>query len=222
MKTVAALALAALLAAPQAQAALVSPMALPSANQQYLSGAAVPATDTDWAQTLQLQQFDGSLGTLNSVSITLSGLVHSEFSATNNTPRPALFSNLLYGSLQGLLGDGTVLDLLFEGADDRTLAGGASYAGVVVERNGSTTVTLTSGFKPYIGNGSFAIDLVASAWSSIDGPSDYDMDIATWASAGVDVVYDYTAATQTVPEPGALALVAMALAAAALTRRRAA
>jgi hypothetical protein len=75
---------------------------------------------------------------------------------------------------------------------------------------------------PFIGTGSFTVDLQAMAWSSITGPGNFDMDITSWASADVSVVYDYTAATQNVPEPGALALVAMALAAAALTRRRAA
>lgn len=222
VKTVAALALATLLAAPQAQAALMTPMALPSATQQSLAGASLPAADTDWTNTLQVQQFNSSLGTLNSVSITLSGRVHSEFSATNNTNGPAAFNNQLYGSLQGLLPGGSTLELLFEGADDRTLDGGASYAGVVVERDRSKQVTFTSGLSPFIGNGSFAIDLMALAWSTIDGPSDYDMDISTWSSASVDVVYDYTAATQNVPEPGALALVGLALAAVALTRRRAA
>lgn len=222
MKTLASLALAAVLAAPQAHANLVSPMATPLATSQYLAGAGLPLAGTDWTNSVQVQQFDASLGTLNSISITLSGLVRTSFSATNDGTDAALFSNQLYGSLDGLLPDGSTLQLLFEGADDRQLAGGDSYSGVVIERDGNTSVTLTSGFAPFIGTGSFAVDLTALAWSTISGPDSFTSDFSSWASADVSVVYDYTAATQNVPEPGALALVAMALAAAGLTRRRSA
>lgn len=222
MKSLPALALAALLAAPQAHAMLMPPMATPLAASQLLAGAAMPATEPDWTHTLQVQQFDASLGTLNSITLTLSGLVHAEFTGANNSARQALLSNRLYGSLEGLLPDGSMLQLLFEGADDRLLAAGGSYSGVVIERDGTASVTLTSGFAPFVGTGSFDVNLSAIVSSTITAPGAYDMDIGTWASANVDVVYDYTAATQNVPEPGAMALVAMALAAAALTRRRAA
>lgn len=218
-----ALSAALLFALPSAQAALVTPQLVPSGSTLTLPTLSVDEKKPNWSSTLQFAQFDSSLGTLNSVTLSLSGLVRSTFTATNfdDPSTTSTFSNLLMGSLDGRLADGTDISILFEASEDRQLDGGSSYTDLELVRSDSVDRVLTSQLGAFIGNGTLDFLLKANANSSVSGDADdFEGLVKTLSSGQLVVTYGYTAATQNVPEPGALALVGLALAAAGLTRRR--
>ena len=63
--------------------------------------------------------------------------------------------------------------------------------------------------------------MVAQGDASLEDESgNVDFEFTTTASAWVKVTYDYTAAGNAVPEPGALSLLGLALAAAGIASRR--
>jgi hypothetical protein len=60
--------------------------ALASANTvSYLLAPAIPSTVTDWSLTSFFQQFDPTLGTLNSVELQFSSNVNTDIKVTNNS-----------------------------------------------------------------------------------------------------------------------------------------
>lgn len=221
-----------LFALPSAQAALMAPPAVlppgssllpPAGNTLTLPTLSVGETQPNWQTTLQFAQFNSALGTLDSVTLSLSGRVRSNFSATNydDPSTTSHFSNMLMGSLEGLLANGTGITLNFEALDERQLDGGSSYSGVELDRSRSRDLVLTSQLGDFIGNGTLDFLLRADASSSVSGDADdFEGLVQTLSSGKLVVTYHYTAVTQNVPEPGALALVGLALAAAGLARRR--
>lgn len=179
--------------------------------------------ETDWIapQTLLLPQFNPTIGTLNSVTFRFDGGISSGFSATNPTGSAKTVTYEAAGTLnfqQATLGNLT-LDL---GPQDGSLAlGPLGDLAFTIDLSASVGTTLFSGWSDFLGGGNFGVDVTAFGLSSMSEDSgNVEFDVASSATTGVTVTYDYTANRNSVPEPASLALVGLALCAAGAARRR--
>lgn len=199
-------------AAGTAQAALMG------SNANRASDTASAGQDVgDWVETVALRRFDPRLGTLTAVTFTLSGDVVTRFTARSNQADAQTVSNELLASLDYLLPTLPNQLLSFRKTDSYQLPGRAKHNRKLDDSN-SMDLLLTSGWDAFIGTGTF--DVVIEAISRSAGTAGGRVTDSTLPSitAAVNVRYDYTA--NAVPEPGALALVALGLAASLLTARR--
>ena len=148
---------------------------------------------TDWTQNLTFNQFDPSLGTLNSVAVNLAGNVELTSSVQNNSAGTASFSISEDFTLTGTVPDSSPLTL------DKTLA--QSYAiamGATVNQSTSGTASqnevLYSGFSDWEGLGTIVLPAVANDEFSyrITGGNN-SVNLTSVAGLQATVTYDYTA-----------------------------
>lgn len=178
----------------------------------------------DWdvpGKRLSLSQFDPLLGTLNAVSFQWLGALNSSFRSFNDNASQNTLSYRASGSMafglplpanaQGVFGP-QVGEIVLAPGEDKTLSILFQLIG-----NGGVVGNLAG----FIGEDSFDVRVVAQGDSSLkDESGNVDFEVTTAASAWVKVTYDYTAAGNAVPEPGALSLLGLALAAAGIASRR--
>jgi polyisoprenoid-binding protein YceI len=214
-------------------AALSSVGAADAATVRY--EALVPQTGTYWstadgsAAPLALSRFDAGLGTLNSVTLYFSGELSTRFKGSNDGAQAALLTgsytvdptDSTYRSHIGFtidaVGISNDVDLL--SSFNQQIAAKSSFDFKVGVVNGNELAVLGD-LSAFIGTQPF--DVVAEADSYVDSSfsgGDTRFIARTTGAASVAVVYDYAATT--VPEPGAMALTALALLGLALVRRRA-
>ncbi|WP_394790111.1 choice-of-anchor E domain-containing protein [Rhodoferax sp.] len=221
MKKLLVLCTALLAALPAAQAAPIT------ITQTVTFGDAFAATVTDWNHNLLLPYFDGSLGTLIDAKFTYDGTVTTLFGIENkDRNKSQSFTATARASISFDQPLNQVLNLMNAGSptllakfDGNTDFGGTSGTTQSLSASGNSLFDVTSaaGLAALIGTGNFIIPVHARALSSFSGPANMASNISTKAGADVSVVYTYT---KTVPEPGSLALVGLALAGAAAVAKR--
>lgn len=191
--------------------------------------------DTNFEQTLSVDQFDSSLGTLNSVKLTFDGSMigSAGFENTAESPYDAAFwANLNFSST---IDNAITLDIkdssttyISETQDGMATAPDlAAYDGVedydgdsgttieIINESYQTTITITdpSELAAFVGSGviDFAIDASNQGTTYLVGIGSGS--ITSQAGGTVSAEYDYT-----VPEPATMSL--LAIGGLALLRRR--
>ncbi|MEA5616393.1 choice-of-anchor E domain-containing protein [Cronbergia sp. UHCC 0137] len=158
---------------------------------------------------LSVQQFNPSLGTLDSVEFEFSGSITGNASVTNTSNSLARFRLSLGGDLS--LIDALDSQSLFSInpstiSPQYSLAVGGTLQTPTLTATDLTSQTYTSGafFQSFIGTGNRNFLFSALAESGIIGSGNLTSTITTLAGGDLTVTYNYTEAPQATPEPSAL------------------
>ena len=176
----------------------------------YATSTPVPSTPTDWTSSLVLQQFNPSLGTLDSVTIELETTLNSTLTVANTaaTSSSGKFSvDMSITPADPLLAD-SYLDVSSP-SQSYTLGGGDSETLPPVSVSGNSLYTYTDNptLSEFTGTGDYLLDI--STYTETDlsyHGGNTDASQVTTASATAFVTYDYS--TLAIPEPAAYASVA--------------
>ncbi|NOY41628.1 MAG: PEP-CTERM sorting domain-containing protein [Planctomycetes bacterium] len=171
-----------------------------------------------------LDLFNPALGTLNFVELAIDGTVQANVTAENDSAIAGNMSVNLTGILDatafGLSAAANIIQAagpVAVAATDGVSGSGPDFNdfGLVSGTDSDTDLTLTVG--SFIGPGTFNANVDGSGGFSISGVTDSTLQISSFEGFGtVTVTYNYTP----IPEPGTLALGALALVGMASLRKR--
>lgn len=191
---------------------------------------------TNWSYSLNsLNQFDSALGTLNSVTIALTGEINQTIQAENTGASADNLTPVAGGTIRFRQGGSVVLNQVlptttgstfaataFDGAKDFAGTSGINFG--ILSASASNTVVLTSAadLAGFIGTGVLSgYDLRSIGGGLVESDNgNLAQEFSTEAKASVVLTYDYTAAPTQVPEPASMALIGLGALGLAAVRRR--
>lgn len=192
--------------------------------------------NTNWTNALSgLAQFDSTLGTLNAVTINLSGDIVQSLKAENtgntaDTLTPIAGANLLFRkgttTLQtlALSNAGSAFSATaFDGTSDFSGTSGVDFGSLTAAGSlGAFTFTSAADLAAFIGTGNLAaFNVRAEGNGTIDSANgNLDSSVKTQARYNLSLTYDYTVPTTPIPEPTSMALVGLGALGLAAARRR--
>ncbi len=179
-----------------------------------------PST-TDWSDNFVLQQFDPSLGTLQSVmvtateNVTMSGTIHNYATVSESFSFSA--GSLLTVTLPGSLGVIQASPMSHAQVFNLPSGANATFGPTTATDTGSSTYTLAGDMAWFLGTGTFSLPgQTVSSELITGGGGNLTALLNTVAGATVQVQYTYA----TVPEPGTFVSGALIAAAMLLRWRR--
>jgi hypothetical protein len=174
----------------------------------------VPQTVTNWNNSVSVPLFDPSLGTLDSVSFTMTGYVQGtgQFESLDATPSTVTMDLAATLKLKRPSGSTLVISLpdfntsdnvtAYDGITDFGGTSGKTYSNVGANDTESVNTSSPSDMTLFTGVGNITLPVSATGSSNASGPGNIVESFATTAWADVSVTYNY----QVVPEPSTLAL----------------
>jgi len=170
--------------------------------QQITQVLTFPATQTDFSLSQVLQQFDPSLGQLQSIQIVHNGTITSTIKVENTSTTSAGTINATVSGDIVLTGPGVNSDLnlsqnagsfnatVYDGTLDFGGTSGFSFAPKAAA--GNQTLTLTgSAMTPYEGSGSVQLTETGKATSNASGGGNLVANLLSNGNATVTVIYNY-------------------------------
>ncbi len=217
-------------------AALAGLFAASSANAAVITQSdSFGYATTNWTHALTaMNLFDGSLGVLNSVTVTLTGAINQSLRAENTggsadilTPNASgilSFRNggvVLTTALPNNTG-GTFSAAAYDGLTDFAGASGVDF-GILSASDTEIQTFVGGSLAQFIGVGTMAAyNLRAQGNGFIDSDNgNLDSSVSTSAFGSIELVYNYTVPpTPGVPEPATLGLLGLGLLGLGLSRRK--
>ncbi|HTI71021.1 MAG TPA: choice-of-anchor E domain-containing protein [Candidatus Limnocylindria bacterium] len=186
----------------------------------------VPTTTTTWTQVINVDQFNTSLGTLTSVSYTISGTLTGTAQASNNSTTSEDNVELnLKATLKLTRPDNTTLVqsvpltttsvtlAVWDGngaTPHYTPPSGITLEGLSVSYTQTSSTTAPLDLALFSGTGTIPLNMKATGNSFGAGDSGNDtFNFTTLANAQVDIVYTYSVSSP-VPEAGTWAAIGFA------------
>ena len=187
----------------------------PASAGPAAQSATIPATVTSWSIPVDVAQFDPSRGALRSIGFGLTGTLRGTIGVESLDALPGAVDAGIAStiSLFGPGGGPAILSVApavgaganlaaFDGRIDFAGASGRTFSGLSATQSARTTFTagapgLQVQTAPFIGAGTVALPVTASAGSRLAGP--LNLAARTRAAAGADVSVQYGAAAS---QPG--------------------
>lgn len=186
-------------------------------------------------QPLRVDLFNGALGTLTKVIVTLEGSLTSQGTVTNTaaqaqsftvSTRAQLFEGTKSGSSPAVLPGTFAIFTPFDLIGSQTYSGLApntptAFGAFSAPKGPLTVLDTTANLAQFIGAGVFGYDFDTLILTSVQGGGgNVTNAITTTANATLTVTYEYEGDVAVVPEPTTVSLVGLGLIGLAYARRR--
>lgn len=184
----------------------------------------LPLTPTDFTQPLSVPRFDPALGTLDRVTVTLTGRVEGSHRFESLDPMPVNVTMTHHAvialrrpDLTALVASmpdvsSTTATTAFDGGIDFAGGSGRTLSSLMSESANSVTLLPAGGeLVLFTGPGDVVLPVTAVATGMGSGSGNLITQFSTSASAHIVVAYDFTPAATSAPEPSTLVLLGVGI-----------